>query len=55
MRKHGFWIKRERGVAREDGVPEVFRGVDEGSTQLSSPLGDEEALLVVEEASDRKP
>jgi len=38
-------------VAREDGEPEVFRRVDEGSTQLPSPLGDEEALLVAEEVT----
>jgi hypothetical protein len=46
MGKHGFWIGRKRRVAREEGVPKVFRGTDKGSTQLMSPLGNEETLLM---------
>jgi hypothetical protein len=51
MSKHGFWIEGKRGVAREDGVSEVFRGTDKGSTQLSSSLGNEEVLLMAEEVA----
>jgi hypothetical protein len=51
MGKHGFWIERKRRVAREEGAPEVFRGIDKGSTQLTSPLGNEEVLLMAEKAA----
>lgn len=40
MGERGAWIeiKWEGRMAREDGVPKIFRGVDEGSTQFTSPL-----------------
>lgn len=53
MDKHGFWIERERRVAREEGGPQVFRGTDKGSTQLTSPLGNEEVLLMAEKVMVR--
>jgi hypothetical protein len=51
MGKHGFWIGRKRRVVREEVVLEVFRGADKGSTQLTSPLGNEEVLLTVEKVT----
>jgi hypothetical protein len=50
MGEHGFRIGRKRRVARKEGAPKVFRGADKGSTQLTSPLGNEEALLMAEKA-----
>jgi hypothetical protein len=38
-------------MAREDGLMEVFGRVDEGSTQLPSPLGDDQILLLEEETT----
>ena len=36
MGEHGFWIKIwwEMGVVREDGSPNVFEGVGEGSPKI---------------------
>jgi hypothetical protein len=50
MGEHGFRIGRKRKVARKESVKKVFRGADKGSTQLMSPLGNEEALRMVEKA-----
>ena len=36
------------GVTGEDGAPKFLGGVDKGSTQLLSPMRDEETFLVVD-------
>ena len=38
-------------MARKDGVPKAFGGMDEGSMEITSPLWNEEAFLVAKEAT----
>jgi hypothetical protein len=53
VREHGRRIKVgwEGGVSREDGTPELSRGVSKESTKVTSPLRDEKTFLVMEETT----
>jgi len=48
MGEHGFRIRRKRRVTSKEGAPKFFKGANKGRTQLTSPLGNEEALLIAE-------
>jgi hypothetical protein len=51
MGEHRFCIWRKRRVARKEGAPQVFRGLEKGSTQLMSPLENEEVLLLAKKVT----
>jgi hypothetical protein len=49
--EHGLGVKVRWGgvVSREKGTPEGFRGVAEGLTKFSSPLGEKHSLFTAKE------